>query len=165
MVLALVEASFASDAIFELPPPEVREITYDNGSKYYGEVYENYPDGEGEMIFFDGFLYRGNFLLGAMHGNGELFSNNGCFSYKGDFNNDALHGFGELLIEESMAYKGNFELNKPIGDGECKCNGDTFYADFYACIESCAESNGISRECCEFYSEWASDELGRKREP
>ena len=76
--------------------------------------------GYGTLDFPKGDKYQGNFVNGAMHGQGNLFFNNGIV-LSGKFENNKLVS-GEMFGEnKSYYYKGTFQNSKPW-------NGE-FYSD------------------------------------
>ena len=74
-------------------------LYYKNGSlKYQGDfLYDNF-EGNGKMVYENGFYYIGQFKKGIFNGKGKLFYENGNIYYEGDFIDDYFHGNGKMNI-------------------------------------------------------------------
>ena len=64
----------------------------------------------------DKFLYKGGFVNGLRHGEGEINYRNGN-TYKGGFFKDVYHGFGESKNLEGSSYRGEWKKGKMNGIG------------------------------------------------
>ena len=55
----------------------IKENTDDSIGKYEGNIENNHPQGYGVLKYYDGGLYKGNWLNGLKHGKGERVYSNG----------------------------------------------------------------------------------------
>ena len=121
-------------------------ITTANGI-YKGLLRNNLYQGYGELNYFSGSQYRGNWDKGKWHGEGSFTSAtdtvigewaegklNGYGLYKtpyvlleGDFKDGNLNGEGYMLLPDSTFYSGGWTNGKKNGNGDIMMsNGDTY---------------------------------------
>lgn len=121
-------------------------ITTTNGI-YKGLLRNNLYQGYGELNYFSGSQYRGNWDKGKWHGEGSFTSAtdtiigewaegelNGYGLYKtpyvlleGDFKDGILNGEGYMLLPDSTFYSGGWTNGKKNGNGDIMMsNGDTY---------------------------------------
>ncbi|WP_314199350.1 AHH domain-containing protein [Capnocytophaga sputigena] len=121
-------------------------ITTTNGI-YRGLLRNSLPQGYGELNYFSGSQYRGNWDKGKWHGEGSFTSAtdtiigewaggelNGYGLYKtpyvlleGNFKNHNLNGEGYMLLSDSTFYSGTWAKGKKSGYGDITLsNGDTY---------------------------------------
>ena len=121
-------------------------ITTTNGI-YRGLLRNSLPQGYGELNYFSGSQYRGNWDKGKWHGEGSFTSAtdtiigewaggelNGYGLYKtpyvlleGNFKNHNLNGEGYMLLSDSTFYSGTWAKGKKNGYGDITLsNGDTY---------------------------------------
>lgn len=98
-----------------------------SGMKYYGEWYNNKPNGQGYLIISREKYYKGNFVLGKFEGFGEFVD--GQDYYKGEWENDQKCGWGEEKVGE-IYYKGEFKDGKKHGKGVIKCSNGRYKGTF-----------------------------------
>ncbi len=121
-------------------------LTTTNGI-YKGLLRNNLPQGYGELKYFSGSQYRGNWDKGKWQGEGSFtsatdtiigeFSQGKLNGYglcktpyvllEGDFKNDSLNGVGYMLLSDSTFYSGSWKSGKMNGYGDITLkNGDTY---------------------------------------
>jgi serine/threonine protein kinase len=93
-----------------------RKYTYDDGSKYTGQLKNGLPHGEGTRIWASGTIYVGEFKDSQRHGQGKLTLAAGG-EYLGEFEDDRMHGQGTLTLADGYKYVGEFEDDKKHGQG------------------------------------------------
>lgn len=114
---------------------------------YKGLLRNNLYQGYGELNYFSGSQYRGNWDKGKWHGEGSFTSAtdtvigewaegklNGYGLYKtpyvlleGDFKDGNLNGEGYMLLPDSTFYSGGWTNGKKNGNGDIMMsNGDTY---------------------------------------
>lgn len=116
-----------------------KEETYDDGSKYSGQlvdgrrhgvgtwtsVTEQYAgqwrndqrDGQGRQTWQDGRLYEGQFHDGKFDGHGrmEWHTPHGLMVYEGQYANDVKHGSGKYAWPDGRSYEGQWARSKRWG--------------------------------------------------
>lgn len=100
------------------------EVRYANGMVYRGGLRAGVPEGEGELTWPDGARYRGSFAAGLMKGSGQLTLSNGTV-YRGGFLAGIASGDGELRFATGERYLGPFNNGLPEGLGEWYANSKT----------------------------------------
>lgn len=127
--------------------------TYQKGDSYSGQWLNNFKDGFGEMKYKNKSVFRGNFQNSRRHGEGKLKYPNGDF-YSGQWKYGIRHGKGIYSYQENqqrlegvwckgnivqgrwvlpggVVYKGNFDNNVPVGEGEWQlANGESVQGTF-----------------------------------
>ena len=87
-----------------------------NGSVYEGEFFQNKQHGKGKQSILhptrSKAWYEGEFFMGNWHGEGRLWSEDGSFEYKGEFQNYEMTGYGTLTWM-GISVTGNWK------DGNC----------------------------------------------
>src|SRR2546426_943856 len=63
-------------------------ILKNNKVMFEGEFKNDFFHGEGKFVFNTGMIYQGNFILGKKSGRGNLYSDDGLYSFSGDWNDD-----------------------------------------------------------------------------
>ena len=76
-LIALVLVNLAFGQVSN--PEDIRMLTdgfhtifFENGSKYYGEIYEGEFSGKGTMVWSDSSYYEGRWMNGMRHGKGNM---------------------------------------------------------------------------------------------
>jgi len=96
------------------------------GFKYVGQFAENCFHGEGEAIFHDNSIYKGQWQDGQKSGHGQFRSVNGA-TYVGSWTVGQRHGKGEQEYEGSSIYKGWWSNGMCNGAGVYYlANGSTY---------------------------------------
>ena len=93
------------------------EIQYYNGDKYIGNFYQDMIQGKGTYINNNGYIYEGNFTVGTLLGEGKLFNVNKELLYEGEFLNSLPHGFGKSYCNNLISYVGLWNQNFYHGHG------------------------------------------------
>ncbi|EGR28379.1 protein kinase domain protein [Ichthyophthirius multifiliis] len=109
----------------KIPREKVIE-TYNNGSKYEGEVKNGLRDGKGKYYYNNGGYYEGQWKDGQMNGQGTLYFPDGQTAYDGQWRNDKFQGYGVLYnntIINSNQYFDCKNFNN-LGDFWTKYEGD-----------------------------------------
>ena len=98
---------------------DVGELLFKHG-RYYGEIKNGKPNGQGTFTFHDEEVHIGNFVDGQIHGFGTQKGgkNRPGYSYAGDFRNGKKHGHGKESNGNGSHYKGYWENDLPHGNGE-----------------------------------------------
>ena len=79
------------------------------GGKLEGQFLKGKLNGKGKQTFMKGntkITYEGDWFMGNWHGKGKLWTDDGVFSYEGDFQNMEMTGYGTLK------FKGNTQTGK-----------------------------------------------------
>ncbi len=63
------------------------------GGKYFGQLHQGIPEGQGRLILPDGAGYEGEWKAGKPHGKGRAIYAGGA-TYRGEFQNGKRHGYG-----------------------------------------------------------------------
>ena len=95
---------------------EVKEVTYENGAKYEGEIEDGKENGYGTTKWPDGAVYEGEFKNGFWHGQGKMKWANGEV-YEGSFMNGLRHGKGKSTRLNGEFYKGDYRDGMKNGEG------------------------------------------------
>ena len=74
-------------------------------------------NGYGILKWPDDSQYKGNFVDGSMHGNGEYQYPDRRTRYNGEFKKDVWHGKGTLQYSNDHKYEGPFFNGMPHGQG------------------------------------------------
>ena len=119
----------------------IKDIKFENGDRYIGQVKNNTKHGSGKYIWVNGNIYEGiwennkrthgmfkwsngnvyigGFLEGKFSGSGIIKYSNGN-AYEGEWKEGKKHGEG-LLIEDKIKYQGEFKNGKFHGNGKLWC--------------------------------------------
>lgn len=92
-------------------------------------LYKNYvPDGFGIYNnFITNLKITGIFGNRGIHGIGIEQSEEGGYTYEGEFNNNKKEGVGTILWKDGCKYLGEFQNNQMHGYGIIEFNGNNFY--------------------------------------
>ena len=101
---------------FENKSMAIREIRYDNGRKYIGQILNGLPEGRGTWYVNNGDRYEGEFKKGIYDGKGIWYSHDGR-RYEGDFKNDKQEGKGIMFYNDGNRYEGEWKNGKFDGKG------------------------------------------------
>ena len=94
----------------------IKEITYNNGTYYKGEVNSSgTPDGKGYIRFNNGDWYEGDFYQNSLTGEGEYHYKDGSV-YKGSMVNALMHGQGKMTYPDGATISGIFRQDKANGN-------------------------------------------------
>ena len=93
-----------------------REILFENGIKYFGQLIENIRDGYGIQEWPDGTKYEGNWKNDKAHGLGILWHNNGD-KYEGNFVEEKANGKGKYIHSNGVVYDGEWVNDIQHGKG------------------------------------------------
>jgi hypothetical protein len=85
-------------------------------SKYFGDIENLKPNGQGTNSFQDGREYLGGWKDGKEHGQGTLNIPNG-YSFTGEFKEGKLNGRGTETFPNKYKYVGGFKNGKRRGQG------------------------------------------------
>jgi hypothetical protein len=86
-------------------------------SKYFGDIENMKPNGQGTNSFQDGREYLGGWKDGKEHGQGTLNIPNG-YSFTGGFKDGKLNGRGTETFPNRYKYVGGFKNGKRRGQGK-----------------------------------------------
>ena len=107
---------------------------YDDKShirRYFGEVQDGKPHGQGVMTETDGTKYEGNFKDGERDGKGILTYQNGT-KYEGNFKGDLQCGQGVMTYPWGGSESGEYRYGSLNGKGVRKyANGDSYEGEFF----------------------------------
>jgi len=107
-----------------------KEINFNNGSKYLGELKNGAMHGKGTLYRSDGGVITGEFKNGGVDGIATWTFPNGDV-YEGQFINDYINGKGTLTKANGDKYVGEFNNGKLNGKGTLtKANGDKYVGEF-----------------------------------
>lgn len=97
---------------------------------YEGEIEDNLFNGNGKMIYRDGRIYDGEWVMGNKEGSGSLSWPDGS-KYWGSFKNDQINGEGDFLWANGYKYKGEFVNGSFNGKGTLNNpNGSHYTGEF-----------------------------------
>lgn len=95
----------------EIPPTSLKtKQIYNDGSYYEGQMKENLRHGEGNYIFSQGGVYKGNWNMGKMDGYGVLFYANGKVAYEGNWKDDVFEGKGNVNNENTKEIESSEDI-------------------------------------------------------
>jgi hypothetical protein len=127
--LTLPTSSLAGDACIEGNCMDGQGTYLEaSGSRYVGQFRNGTYSGKGVIEYCDGNWYKGDFLSGYRHGQGELKWNGD--HYVGGFAYDRYSGQGTLLYSNGNKYEGGFLEGYRHGFGKIEWNGTTYTGDF-----------------------------------
>ncbi len=128
----------------------IGNITWEDGSKYEGEIRFGKINGSGKLLLADGSSYEGEFKDGVFHGNGTMAYEDGAkytgewndgyregqgslvfpdgAEYLGEFLSDLMHGEGSMILASGETYSGGWEFGQPHGYGTInRLDGSVYY--------------------------------------
>lgn len=133
----------------------VQFLEWQDGSKYYGHVFNGKRHGKGIFVWPDGTRYDGHWFENEMHGKGILLllagSRWGASNWKwynGNFQHGKYHGEGIFTWPDGAIYEGQWKQSRPHGYGSYESSlggkyiGDWRYGTQYG-TGTCLYSNGI----------------------
>jgi hypothetical protein len=95
-------------------------------SKWFGEIENGLPNGEGTETLKDGSVYVGEFYKGERSGEGKVTYSDGTI-YEGQWNKFEFNGTGKYIIPNGEKYVGEFKDGKKHGQGTYTFpNGDKY---------------------------------------
>ena len=97
---------------------------------YEGEVSHGVMEGNGNMFFYTGEVYEGQWDNDQMSGTGELQYTEG--TYKGDYSDGARSGHGTFTWNDSAEYSGEWSNDKMEGKGKLTAADGTLYDGTFA---------------------------------
>lgn len=101
-----------------------------DGDIYKGSWANNVYEGEGELIFSDGFFEAGTFVKGKLkEGKAKRHLANGY--YAGDIDNYTFDGKGKIVLDNGQEYEGEFSSGKRNGKGSCTYPTGEKYVGFF----------------------------------
>ncbi len=112
----------------ELIDPE--EISWDNGSIYFGETINKTADGYGCLYYADGSIETGQWIAGKLSGGGAGEYSSGA-KYVGQYKTGYFDGFGEYWDAYGNYYNGQFSDGYYSGEGTFTWYDGTVYKGKY----------------------------------
>lgn len=112
----------------ELIDPE--ELTWENGSIYYGESINSNADGYGCLYYADGSIEAGFWVAGLLSGGG-VGQYSGGTKYAGQYKKGYFDGFGEYWDTSGNYYNGQFSEGYYHGEGTFTWYDGTVYKGKY----------------------------------
>lgn len=112
----------------ELIDPQ--EITWDNGSIYFGEAINKTADGYGCLYYADGSIESGYWVAGKLSGGGSGEYSSGS-KYSGQYKMGYFDGFGEFWDAYGNYYSGQFSDGYYNGEGMFIWYDGTMYKGNY----------------------------------
>ena len=94
---------------------------------YDGYFKDDLYEGEGTLVYDNGFVYNGQFERGKRTNKGFLFSSDEKYKYEGQWANDVKSGNGTESYPDGSYYTGEFSLNKKNGRGVYYMNDGSIY--------------------------------------
>lgn len=126
LALLLVLVSFAALAAPSGPP----DLTWPDGSRYWGAQRFSQPNGRGYLSGPDGRSYEGDFVDGMFHGHGRVVTPMRDV-YEGQFVDGQFTGTGRFTGHDGATYEGEFKRWLFDGQGRLKLpNGDEYQGGF-----------------------------------
>jgi len=99
---------------------ETGKVFYSNGDEYYGDLYGEWPQGIGFMLYKDGSEYEGQWEMGRRCGEGRYVDRSGDITsvYTGHWRNDMKTFEGRIEFSTGDVYQGGWINNMYYGYGE-----------------------------------------------
>ena len=82
--------------------------TYEDGSRYEGDIQGELRHGQGKLMYRDGSLYDGHWVLDRMSGYGVLYYADKRVAYEGEWKNNQREGNGTMYSEFADEMKENY---------------------------------------------------------
>ena len=96
-----------------------KENTYKNGNiQYDGDWVDDCAEGNGKLIYENGWYYIGQFKKGIKIRKGVEYDEKGIIRYEGDFLNNKRQGNGKFIFPSGDYYIGEFKNNVMHGKGK-----------------------------------------------
>lgn len=104
------------------------EVNYSWGSGIYeGNLKESVPDGHGQIRYYDGKVFVGEFKDGVANGTGTFTNEQGTKLFEGMYVNGQRYS-GTMLNTDGSTYTGGFKYGLPDGEGILKSSkGDVLF--------------------------------------
>ena len=131
------------------PDTKFKDIKYDDGNVYVGEIIKKFRYGLGTMFYVSGDVYRGEWYLDVIYGKGVMTYQNGNVydgqwegglfegqgkmhyasgaEYEGGWKAGKYEGFGKLSYATGEVYEGNWKEGKQDGEGKLTYAGGDWY--------------------------------------
>jgi len=126
LLAVLLLVSFGALAAPSGPP----DLTWPDGSRYWGAQRFKQPNGRGYLSGPDGRSYEGDFVDGKFHGRGRVTTPTRDV-YDGQFVDGQFTGTGRFTSHDGATYEGEFKQWMFDGQGRLKLpNGDEYQGGF-----------------------------------
>lgn len=104
------------------------EVNYSWGSGIYeGNLKESVPDGHGQIRYYDGKVFVGEFKDGVANGTGTFTNEHGTKLFEGIYVNGQRYS-GTMLNADGSTYTGGYKYGLPDGEGILKSSkGDVLF--------------------------------------
>ena len=99
------------------PDAKFKDVKYDDGNVYVGEIIKKFRYGLGTMFYVSGDVYRGNWYLDVISGQGVMTYQNGNI-YDGEWDNGIYEGQGKMHFASGAEYNGGWHAGKYEGFGK-----------------------------------------------
>lgn len=131
------------------PDSKFKDVKYDDGNVYVGEIIKKFRYGLGTMFYISGDVYRGEWYLDVIYGQGVMTYQNGNVydghwesglfegqgkmhyasgaEYEGGWKAGKYEGFGKLRYATGEVYEGNWKEGKQDGEGKLTYAGGDWY--------------------------------------
>lgn len=119
-VVQIFSKSFmsSSDPTPEADPIPKESEWVDDGVRYVGIQIDGKIDGDGEAVYKNGEVYKGEFKKGLRDGSGKLYSSSGEILYDGNWKDNVKEGSGsEYCGALGGRYEGEYRAGEREGDG------------------------------------------------
>jgi len=91
-------------------------VTFKKGGFYHGYFKDGKREGEGTFQYANGDIYSGFWQGGKRHGKGTHVFNKTKYVYAGDWKDGQIQQ-GTWQLTDGTKFVGNFQSQKPLGDG------------------------------------------------
>ena len=150
-------AHFIFPIIYSLLKDNYKEIEYENGDKYAGEMINNKREGFGKFHMKNGEYYIGKWHNDNAHGFGKQYYPERCLKYKGNFVNNEYNGYGLYIFENEEYYEGFFKNSMANGKGTYHyINGDLYEGEFFDNIKQ-GQGKFICSNGNYYMGQWRND--------
>ena len=96
-------------SVFSVSKSSKTTLVYDNGKiTYTGYVVTHRMNGQGQLTYQNGDVYKGHFVNGIFDGEGTYTAKSG-WSYSGEFKDGQPNGQGTLKAQNGKVYTGTFK--------------------------------------------------------
>ena len=112
-----VPVAMRAPETLEQMPEGKPDLTFPDGSAYYGGVSHGRRDGSGKLIRGGKTVYDGGWKYDQRSGFGKEYGEDGALIYEGEWNLDRRHGRGREYERGSLLYEGQWIMGSRGGSG------------------------------------------------
>mmetsp|Transcript_53088 Transcript_53088/g.153111 ORF Transcript_53088/g.153111 Transcript_53088/m.153111 type:complete len:223 (-) Transcript_53088:202-870(-) len=106
-------------------------VTYKKGGFFHGHFKDGQREGEGTFQYPNGDIYSGMWEANRRHGMGTYVFNKTKYFYRGEWREGKMVR-GEWRLTDGTTFHGDFQNQKPCGEGAWHMKGGTIVKGSYA---------------------------------